>query len=110
MNPNIFNGDILQSHILPGLQQKGRHAEMYYIEVTECHVAHELGPALVPEQKDTGSVAPENRVLDGDSLDVAVGRAEIEALERHAIVVAADKTIGDEDILRVARVYSVVVL
>ena len=38
------------------------------------------------------------------------GAVEVQALQGHAVVVAADEAIGDEHVLRVARVDAVVVL
>ena len=49
-------------------------------------------------------------VLDGDPLDVVVGPAEVEPLQGHAVVVAADEAVGDQHVLRVAGIDAVVVL
>ena len=83
---------------------------MYYVEVAQLNISHVCGSAFVAEEEDAGSVAPEDRVLDRDSLDVAVFAAEIEALEGDAIVVAADEAIGNQDILRVSWIYAIIVL
>ena len=110
VHSDVFDCDVFEAHVLARLEQEWRHCEMYYVEVAQLNIAHVRGSALVAEEEDAGAVAPENRVLDRDSLDVAVFAAEVEALEGDAIVVAADEAIGYQDILGVAGIYAVVVL
>jgi len=69
------------------------------VKVPQRYVAHVGRPALVPEQEDAGPVAPEDGILDCDPFDVAVGAAQVEPLERDAIIVAADEAVCDQHFL-----------
>ena len=80
------------------------------VQVAEGHISHVLGPTFVAQQEHAGTVAPKDAVLDRDPLDVAVGGLEIEALQRDAVIVAADETIGNQHILGIARIDAVVIL
>ena len=80
------------------------------VRVSQRDVTHELGTTLMAEQKDAGPIAPENGVLHGDSLNIAVCALKVEALKGYTVIVAAHEAIGNQHVLRVAWINSVIVL
>ena len=88
-------------NVFAGFEQKRRHGEVDHVQVAQRDLPHEGGAAFVAQQEGSGAIAPQHRVLDRDPFDVAVGGREVQALQRHAIVVAANEAVADQYVLRI---------